>query len=54
MTRVDSDAVRTVIELDVEGRLKMKWLNAIECDMRTASVYENDVGGRIGIEDQGG
>jgi len=32
--RVDSEAVRTVVELSVEGRKvrPKKWLNVIECD----------------------
>jgi len=47
MRREDSKAVRTVMELRVEGRRgrqKKKWLNMIECDMRTAGMCMNDVG----------
>jgi len=29
------------------GRLKKKWLNEIECDMRTAGECVNDVGDRV-------
>jgi len=51
-------AITMVMELSVErrgrGRPK-RWLNTIECDMRTAGVCENDVkmgssgGGRLQI-----
>jgi len=49
MRREDSEAVRTVVELSVEGRRgrrrpKKKWLNGIKCDMRMAGVCVNDVG----------
>jgi len=47
--RKDLEVVRTVLELNVEerrgrGKPKKKWLNVIECDMRTTAVCVNDVG----------
>jgi len=52
MRRGDSEAVKTVMGLSVEeregrGRPKKKWLNRIECDMRTVVVYVNDMGDRV-------
>jgi len=44
MRRQDPEAVRTVMELSVEGtrgRPKKKRLNGIECDMRTVGVCVN-------------
>jgi len=49
MRRKDLKAVKIVIELSVERRRKRrerskKWLNAIECDIRTVSVCVNNLG----------
>jgi len=30
-----------------KGKIKEKWLNGIECDMRAAGVSVNDVGDRV-------
>jgi len=46
MRKEGSEAVKTVLETNVEGirgRPKEKWLNVIDCDMRTTGVYVNDV-----------
>jgi len=51
--RENSEAVRMVMEMNVEGRRgrpKKKWLDAFECDMRTAGVCVDDVGGRVKCE----
>jgi len=50
--REDSEGVRTVMKLSVEGRRergkpKKKWLNGIESDVRTESVYVNDMEDRV-------
>jgi len=47
--RENLKAVKTVMELNMErrGRPKNKWLNVIECDMRTTSVCINDGGDRV-------
>jgi len=52
MRREDLEVVRTVMELSVKERRgrrrpKKKWLNGIECDMRTSGVCVNDVGNRV-------
>jgi len=52
MRRKDLEAVRSVMELSVEGkrgfgRLKKKKLIGIECDMRTAAVCVNYVEDRF-------
>jgi len=46
MRRENSEAVRTVMEMNVEGRgrSKKKWLDTIGCDMRTAGVCVDDMG----------
>jgi len=49
MKREISDLVRTVIELNVKGRIgnSKKWLTMIECNMKTTNVYMNDEGDRV-------
>lgn len=52
MRKEESKAVRTVIEMNVEGRRdrgrpKKRWRDAIECDLRTADVSVEDVGDRV-------
>lgn len=44
MSREKSETVKTVMEMNIEGkrrrgRLKKKWLDTIGCDMRIADVY---------------
>jgi len=36
--------LRKVINMNVEGRPKKKWLDAIGCDIRTAGVDVDNVG----------
>jgi len=49
MRREDSEAVRIVMGLSIEGKRgrgkSKKWLKRIKCDMRTAGM--NDMGDRI-------
>lgn len=50
--REDSEARRRVMGMNVEkrrgrGRPKKKWLNTIECDMRTADLCIERVGDRV-------
>jgi len=52
MRRENSEAVRTLMEVNVEGRRgrgrpKKKWLDAIECDMKIAGVCVDDMGDRV-------
>jgi len=52
MRREDSEAVKTVMELNMEGRRererpKKKWLNGIECNMDITGVCVNDVGDQV-------
>jgi len=51
MKRENSEVVRTIIEMNVEGRRergrpKKTWLDAIRIDMRPAGVCVDDVGDR--------
>jgi len=52
MRRENLEAVRTVMEMNIEGkrgrrRPKKKWLDAIECDVRIAGVCVDDVENRV-------
>jgi len=49
MRREKSEAIRTVMEMNIDGRRgrpKKKWVNTIEEDMSTDGVYVEVVGDR--------